>query len=50
MLLAARLQHPHVLPVLNAGAKDGLLYYVMPYVAGESLRARLAREGRLSIR
>src|SRR5919205_50070 len=49
MLLATRLQHPHILPVLNAGARDGLLYYVMPYVAGESLRARLKREGRLPI-
>ena len=49
MLLAARLQHPHILPVLSAGAREGLLFYVMPYVQGESLRARLAREGRLAI-
>ncbi len=47
--VAAHLQHPNVLPVLAAGAKDDLLYYVMPYVAGESLRQRLAREGRLPI-
>jgi len=47
--LAARLQHPHILPVLAAGARDGLLYYVMPYVAGESLRARLLREGPLEV-
>src|SRR6267378_7671033 len=35
--VAARLQHPNILPVLSAGAKDDLLYYIMPYVAGESL-------------
>ncbi|MFO0228772.1 protein kinase domain-containing protein, partial [Gemmatimonas sp.] len=37
----ARLQHPHILPLLDSGAADGLLYYVMPYVKGETLRARL---------
>ncbi len=47
--LAARLQHPHVVPLLTAGAVDGLLYYTMPLVEGESLRARLAREGELPI-
>src|SRR5215204_1881932 len=40
MLVTARLQHPHILPVLDAGAREGLLYYVMPYVQGENLRAR----------
>jgi tetratricopeptide (TPR) repeat protein len=40
--LAAQLQHPHIVPILNAGEADGLLYYTMPLVAGESLRARLA--------
>src|ERR671934_2254086 len=49
MLLTARLQHPHILPVHAAGAKDGLLYYVSPYVAGESLRERLQRAGKLPI-
>jgi serine/threonine-protein kinase len=49
MLVTARLQHPHILPVLDAGARDGLLYYVMPYVPGESLRARLERQGRLPV-
>jgi len=49
MLVTARLQHPHILPVLDAGARDGLLYYVMPYVPGESLRARLEREGPLPV-
>ncbi|HEX8717564.1 MAG TPA: serine/threonine-protein kinase [Gemmatimonadaceae bacterium] len=49
MEIAARLQHPHVLPVLAAGAKDDLLYYVMPYVAGESLRHRLTAQGALPV-
>ena len=48
-LVTAKLQHPHILPVLSAGASDGLLYYVTPYVAGESLRHRLALEGALPI-
>ncbi len=39
----AKLQHPHILPLLDSGAADGLLYYVMPYVKGETLRARLER-------
>ncbi len=47
--VAASLQHPHILPVLGAGAEDGLLYYVMPYVAGESLRERLTRDGPLPV-
>jgi serine/threonine-protein kinase len=47
--LAAHLQHPHVLSVLASGSKDELLYYVMPYVAGESLRRRLDAERRLSV-
>jgi serine/threonine-protein kinase len=45
----ARLQHPHILPLLDSGDADGLLYYVMPYVAGESLRDRLQREKQLPI-
>ena len=45
----ARLQHPHILPLLDSGAADGLLYYVMPYVRGETLRARLERERQLPI-
>jgi hypothetical protein len=49
MLLTAKLQHPHILPVLTAGARGTLLYYVMPYVRGESLRGRLDREGRLQV-
>jgi formylglycine-generating enzyme required for sulfatase activity len=47
--LAAQLQHPHILPVLSAGARDGLLYYIMPYVHGESLRHRIMREGALPV-
>jgi serine/threonine-protein kinase len=47
--LAAHLQHPNILPVLAAGTRDNLLYYIMPYVPGESLRHRLTREGRLPI-
>jgi serine/threonine-protein kinase len=45
----ARLQHPHILPLLDSGAADGLLYYVMPYVRGETLRTRLERERQLPI-
>ncbi len=45
----ARLQHPHILPLLDSGSADGLLYYVMPFVAGESLRDRLNREKQLPI-
>ena len=48
--LAARLQHPHILPLLDSGDADGLLFYVMPYVEGESLRARLERERQLPVR
>ena len=47
--LAARLNHPHILPLFDSGSVDGLLYYVMPYVEGESLRERLDREQQLSI-
>ena len=45
----ARLQHPHILPLLDSGNAGGLLYYVMPVVAGETLRARLEREKQLPI-
>jgi serine/threonine-protein kinase len=44
--LAARLQHPNVVPLLAAGNRDGLSYYMMPYVEGQSLRALIARDGR----
>src|SRR5215472_15219248 len=45
----AKLQHPHILPLLDSGDADGLLYYVMPVVTGETLRTRLERERQLSI-
>src|ERR687891_2899612 len=45
----ARLQHPHILPLLDSGEASGLLYYVMPYVTGETLRDRLTRERQLPI-
>ncbi len=45
--LAARLQHPHIVPVFDSGDADGVLYYVMPHVRGESLRELLHREERL---
>ena len=48
--IAARLTHPHVLPLIDSGQAAGSLYYVMPYVRGESLRQRLARERRLPLK
>src|SRR5687767_15752175 len=47
--VTANLQHPNLLPLFDSGAADGLLYYVMPFVEGESLRARLEREKQLPI-
>ena len=47
--IAAQLQHPHILPLLDSGEARGFLYYVMPYVRGESLRERLARHGELPV-
>jgi tRNA A-37 threonylcarbamoyl transferase component Bud32/tetratricopeptide (TPR) repeat protein len=47
--LAASLQHPHIVPLLNAGQTDDLVWYTMPLIEGESLRTRLAREGELPI-
>src|SRR2546422_1079030 len=47
--VAAHLHHTNILPVLTAGAKDNLLFYVMPFVSGESLRHRLTREGKLPV-
>jgi serine/threonine-protein kinase len=45
----ASLQHPHILPLFDSGSADGFLFYVMPYVEGESLRDRLDREHQLSV-
>jgi len=50
ILTVARLQHPHIVPILKAGEIDGLPYFVMPYVDGESLDIRLRRTGPLSVR
>ena len=47
--IEAALQHPHILPLHDSGTADGLLYYVMPFVEGETLRARLAREKQLPL-
>ncbi len=47
--VTANLQHPHILGLIDSGEADGQLYYVMPYVAGESLRARLNRERQLPV-
>jgi serine/threonine-protein kinase len=47
--IAASLSHPHILPLYDSGEVDGLFFYVMPYVAGESLRERLDRHTQLSI-
>jgi serine/threonine-protein kinase len=47
--VASRLQHPHILPIHDSGDREGLLYYVMPYVEGESLRQHLKRSGPLSL-
>ena len=47
--ITAQLNHPHILPLLDSGEADGLLYYVMPYVAGGSLRERLAPDQALPL-
>ncbi|MEO8480347.1 MAG: serine/threonine-protein kinase [Gemmatimonadota bacterium] len=47
--ILAKLQHPHILPLHDSGELDGFLYYVMPFVEGESLRTKLDREGELPV-
>jgi serine/threonine protein kinase/Tfp pilus assembly protein PilF len=47
--IAARLHHPHILPLYDSDRADGLAYYVMPYIKGETLRQRLARERQLPV-
>jgi len=47
--VTASLQHPHILPLFDSGSAGGLLWYVMPFVEGETLRSRLARERRLPV-
>ncbi|MEP6780994.1 MAG: serine/threonine-protein kinase, partial [Gemmatimonadaceae bacterium] len=48
--LAAQLQHPHIVPLLTAGEDGGLLWFIMPFIEGESLRAAIARRGRFPAR
>src|SRR5574341_1003546 len=48
--IAARLAHPHILPLIDSGEIQGMLYYVSPYVPGGSLRDRLAAEGQLPVK
>src|SRR5881396_855753 len=47
--VTANLQHPNLLPLFDSGGADGMLFYVMPYIEGESLRKRLQREKQLPI-
>ncbi len=47
--ITANLQHPHILPLFDSGEVEGSLYFVMPHVAGDTLRTKLQREGRLGI-
>ncbi|MGH7636363.1 MAG: serine/threonine-protein kinase, partial [Gemmatimonadaceae bacterium] len=49
IMLAAALQYPHIVGVLSAGEIDGMPYFTMPFVDGESLRTRIQREGRLTV-
>ena len=49
IMLAATLQHPHIVGVLSAGEVDGMPYFTMPFVDGESLRVRIERDGRLTV-
>jgi serine/threonine-protein kinase len=46
--ILARLQHPHILPLLDSGESEGFLYYTMPYIDGESLRQRIETPSRSS--
>src|SRR3954467_2132410 len=45
----AALQHPHILPLFDSGTADGFLFYVMPFIDGETLRTRLSRERQLAV-
>src|SRR3954453_23711030 len=47
--IAAQLTHPHIVPLFDSGEIDGKLFYVMPFLEGESLRARLERERQLPV-
>ena len=50
IMTVARLQHPHIVPILKAGEVDGLPYFVMPYVDGESIDVKLRRTGTFGVR
>src|SRR5687767_3270472 len=47
--LAAKLQHPHILGLIDSGEANGLFYYVMPFIQGESVRDKLDREKQLGV-
>src|SRR5713226_9714023 len=47
--IAAQLTHPHILPLIDSGESCGVLFYVMPYIDGETLRGRLTRLGELTV-
>ncbi len=47
--VTANLQHPHILPLFDSGEADGFLFYVMPYMEGETLRDRIKREKQLPV-
>ena len=47
--VAAKLQHPHIVPILSTGKTDGIPFYTMPFVKGDSLRERLAKSGELGV-
>jgi serine/threonine-protein kinase len=47
--IEARFQHPHIVPLYDSGQADGFLSFVMPYIEGETLRARIRREGQLPV-
>jgi serine/threonine-protein kinase len=47
--IAANLTHPHILPLHDSGEADGFLYYVMPYIKGDTLRQRIEKEGELPV-
>jgi eukaryotic-like serine/threonine-protein kinase len=47
--VALKVQHPHILPLFDSGTADGFLYYVMPFIDGETLRGKLNRETQLGI-
>ncbi len=49
IMMAAKLQHPHIVPLLSAGELDGTPYFIMPYVSGESLRTRLSGRPGLTV-